>query len=588
MKTDNRLIRTTFQGLILINILSMLSGIACVMVDSIVTGRFLGTTAFTASGLLNPVVMICNLVGTLLGSGAGIICTRYMGMARADRVNQVFSIVLIVLVTAGCLFTLCLFGAAPAIAQMLGGKAGDPAIVGMIRNYLRGYAFGMMPMFLTMSMMSLMMLDNDQRRGMMATTTTLAADILFDLLNALVFHKGMLGMAVATSLSNVFGLLVMLSHFLRKNRILHFTMKGLKLSDMLEVIACGVSTAITTTCQALKGLFYNSLLLSIAGAGAVASYTVCNSTFSVVASVVVGMVVSSSTLCSLLYGEADRRSLTEGLGLAIRTVLVLLTVVAALIILFARPLAGLFLASTESDQLKLAATFIRFMSLQTWFAAISYPIGGAYQGTGHLKLTYFITILREGVFPILTVAVLGRAMGLAGFEAGLVLSGILVLAVCVLIPTFMNRRFSMTAENILLLPESFGAAPEDTYEVSMHSLEDVMTASGQTMDFARQKGETSRTAMMLSLFVEEMAKNTIEHGFPKGKEGNVDLRLVYDKGGWVLRLRDNGLPFDPVAWLKKNSKEDASSGIGIRMVTGLAKDVRYVPAMQLNNLTIVL
>lgn len=68
----------------------------------------------------------------------------------------------------------------------------------------------------------------------------------------------------------------------------------------------------------------------------------------------------------------------------------------------------------------------------------------------------------------------------------------------------------------------------------------------------------------------------------------MELRLVYNDTGKVIRFRDNGKPFDPVDWFKKNSNEDRASGMGIRMVMALAKDVTYVPSMQLNNLMIVL
>ena len=45
---------------------------------------------------------------------------------------------------------------------------------------------------------------------------------------------------------------------------------------------------------------------------------------------------------------------------------------------------------------------------------------------------------------------------------------------------------------------------------------------------------------------------------------------------------------DPLEWYKKNNPEDPYSALGIRMVMALAKDVVYVPSMDLNNLMIEL
>ena len=220
--------------------------------------------------------------------------------------------------------------------------------------------------------------------------------------------------------------------------------------------------------------------------------------------------------------------------------------------------------------------------------APNFSLGGAYQGIKRLKLNYMVTLMREVVFPIVSVYVFGKACGMKGFEAGLVVAGFLVLVSTFVIPAIINKRISLAPEELLLLPDDFGAKPEDVYEVSMHTLDDVMTASEEIMNFVQKKDGDKRTAFMLSLFAEEMPKNTIQYGFKEGKTGSVDLRLVYNEKGKVIWLRDNGKPFDPRDWLKKNSNEDTASGMGIRMVTAMAKDVSYIPSMELNNLVIVL
>ena len=46
--------------------------------------------------------------------------------------------------------------------------------------------------------------------------------------------------------------------------------------------------------------------------------------------------------------------------------------------------------------------------------------------------------------------------------------------------------------------------------------------------------------------------------------------------------------FDPLEWLEKNNPDNPSEGLGIRIIAGLAKDVRYIPSLGLNNLLIQL
>ena len=90
MERNDRLVSSTFKGILTVNIVSMVSAIAAVMVDAIVTGQFLGSDAVASVGLIQPVAMACNLLGTLFGPGLVIVCTRYMGMADIDRARQAF------------------------------------------------------------------------------------------------------------------------------------------------------------------------------------------------------------------------------------------------------------------------------------------------------------------------------------------------------------------------------------------------------------------------------------------------------------------------------------------------------------------
>ena len=587
MKTDTHLLNKMFRGILITNAISIVAGIACVMIDGIVTGQFLGADAVAASGLLQPVVMLINLVGGLLG-GVGVMCTRYMGKAQRDRVDQVFSIVMIAAAIYAVLSAVLVYALAPWLGQVLGAKTGSPEISDMIKDYLRGLAPGLFFMRFTMLLSGLMMLDNDKKRSMMAMGATLAADVAFDLANVLVFHGGMFGMAVATTLSNVVGFAVIMTHYLRKDRVIHFTTKGLKLRDLGDVALRGIPNGINMGCQAARVFCFNALLLSIADKTAVSGLSIATNAFSVIFALVLGMFVSTSVLSSLMYSEEDRRGLEHSITLAVKITVAVFVVLGAVIALFPRPLAMLFVNKSAIGALDQGTAFIRFWGIQFLFMAVTFPISGTYQGTGRLKESYLIDIMREGVLPISCVMILGKAFGIHGAEAGFALAGILAFAVAVFVPFIHNKKLPVRPKDFLILDDDFGAKPEELYEVSMHDISDVIAVSEEVRDFCIERGASKKQATMLALFIEEMAANTIEHGYDAGKKASVDLRLVFHDDSGVIRLRDDGKPFDPLRWLEKNSGDDPASGLGIRVVTGLAKSVQYMASMEMNNILIVL
>ena len=587
MKSDTHLLNKMFMGVLITNAISIVAGIACVMIDGIVTGQFLGADAVAASGLLQPVVMIINLVGGLLG-GVGVMCTRYMGKAQRDRVDQVFSIVMIVAAIYAVVSALLVYILAPWLGLVLGSKTGDPQIVKMISDYLRGFAPGLLFMRFTVLLSGIMMLDNDKKRSMMAMVSTLIADVVFDLLNVTVFNGGMFGMAVATSLSNVVGFAVIMTHYFRKDRVIHFTWKGLKLGDLVDVVLRGIPHGINMGCQALRTFVFNAFLLIIADKMAVTGLSIANNAFSVLFALVLGMFISASIISSLMYSEEDKHGLEQSITLAIKITAAVFVVIGILITLFPRPLSMLFVKPDAAAAVDQGASFIRCWGIQFMFMAISFPVSGTYQGTMHLKHSYIIDIMREGVLPIACVIGLGTAFGLRGAEFGFALAGILTFVLTLLIPFVCNKKFPFKPKGFLILSNDFGARPEELYEVTMHDMDEVIKTSEEVRSFCIERGAKKAKANMLALFIEEMAGNTVEHGYGKGKKASVDLRLVFHDDSGVIRLRDDGNPFDPVKWLEKNSGEDPASGLGIRVVTGLAQNVNYMASMEMNNLIIEL
>ena len=88
-----------------------------------------------------------------------------------------------------------------------------------------------------------------------------------------------------------------------------------------------------------------------------------------------------------------------------------------------------------------------------------------------------------------------------------------------------------------------------------------------------------------------MVANTVAYGGEKSKwidicltvEANPDGGEAKDKERLMLRLRDNGIPFDPTAYEYGDSDFEIH---GIELARKAAKEISYIRAMDLNNTTI--
>ncbi|MCR5342140.1 MAG: ATP-binding protein [Butyrivibrio sp.] len=588
MEKNDKLVSNTFRGILLVNVLSTVSSISAVMIDAIITGQFLGSGAVAAMGLIQPMVMLFNLLGAFFGPGVGIVCTRYMGKARLDRVVQVFTLVMIVMFSVAVAGAIVLFVFSKPLAVLIGSRTNDPDIINMIIDYFRGYSFGIPFVLLSICLNGLMMLDNDRKLGIKAVFTTLITDTIFDLLNVTVIHGGMGGMAVATSLSSVLGFLVLLTHFRKKERILFFRPSGLKFGDLKEVVLSSVPNGISVGSNAVRNFCFNVLILAIATKAEVTALSATNSAFSIIMALTIAFNVTTSTLCSLLFGEEDRKGIEAAFKISTKTAFMAFAVVMVVFMVAANGLAHVFIKSGDPSVISTTAFFIRCMSVQLFLASVAFPIAGVYQGTRHLKANYLLVIMRDMVFHVLSVSVLGKIFGIVGVGIGFITAGALGLLSCFVIPMCIKKKVPTKIDDLIMLKDDFGSKPENTFEASVSDTEGVMDVSTRVMDFYKAHKMDKRTSMFISLFVEEMLTNTIDHGYKDDREKNIDIRVIYGEDKQTIRIRDNGKPFDPVEWHKKNHPEDPASGLGIRMVMGFAKEVRYVPAMDMNNIMLIL
>lgn len=581
------LVDKTFNGLFIIMLVGMLSGMLCPIVDAVITGQFLGSDAVAATGLLAPVMSLTGVITVLFSTGTNQMCIRAVGKADLRRVNQIFSTMLLCSAALCAAAGILMFVLAAPISQGLGATAGLP-VVQFAADYLRGYAFGLLPMGISILVNTLLALDNDRNRVSVYTLVLLAADIALDLVNVLVVHGGMFGMALASSLSYLIAFGVTLLHFRKKDRILHFTPDNLNFGDVREVLMIGLAGVIPQGMHALRGLVCNYVLLRAGGAGALAAMSVASSALILYSAVTSSLQSITGSVTSLAYGEEDRTSLVRTLRVSLQIGYRVGLVFLILIVALAGPISTLFLNGGSEETHLQAMRFLRCTMLGNLFMLGCYSINGSLLGTRQLKLNYLVSILRDGLWPILCIALGGLLSGLRGIEAGLVLMGLLSLLSCCLIVWCANRKRPTSLADFLVLPDDFYLRPEDMFEASMQNLREVTEVSEQARLFCLKRGESAKTAQFAALFVEEMAGNTLRHGIKPGRSGVVELRMIFKPDKRMIRLRDNGKPFDPVKWLEQNHPEDPSSALGIRMIVGMADSVQYIHSMSLNNLMVFL
>lgn len=95
----------------------------------------------------------------------------------------------------------------------------------------------------------------------------------------------------------------------------------------------------------------------------------------------------------------------------------------------------------------------------------------------------------------------------------------------------------------------------------------------------------------IRLAVEEACMNLIEHGYPPGPPGPIELTIVGDAARVVVEIRDRAPPFDPASTrppdLDAGWKERRVGGLGWHLINQVMDEVRYESDAAGNRLTLV-
>ncbi|MCR5301309.1 MAG: ATP-binding protein [Lachnospiraceae bacterium] len=88
---------------------------------------------------------------------------------------------------------------------------------------------------------------------------------------------------------------------------------------------------------------------------------------------------------------------------------------------------------------------------------------------------------------------------------------------------------------------------------------------------------------LIGLFTEEICKNIVTYGFKNKRSDTIVIKMMIHGDGIFLNIKDNCVLFDPTRYYDtlRDQAEDKTSGIGIRMIMKLSKNVTYTTGFNL-------
>ena len=555
------------------------------IVSSIFASNFVGVEAMGAVGIYAPIGMLITSISTILVGGCVILCGEYMGKNQRDRMQNIFSLNLIwsLLISAVFIALFLLLGS----FDLTGFLTRDPAVRPLFDRYLIGQAIGVIPLMLGSSFAAFLSLENKARRTLIASVSYIAANIVLSYVFIQRLRMEAFGLALASALGMWVFLGVQAPFFLSGKSQMRIRVSDLSWGESGAILRIGLPGAASNVYQTVRGLIVNRLLELFVGTVGISAFAGANSLMGVFWAVPAGMLAVSRLMISVSVGEEDRQTLADVMRGMFRRYLPLQCGVSALLILCAVPLTRILFRDPAEPVYMMTVWGLRILPLCMPLSIICMHFTCYGQASCKQGLVHVLALLDGVVCVAAFTALLIRSLGMNSVYVANVLNGVVTTLVIVGYACLKNRRIPRNMEELMVIPASFGAPESERMDLSVRSMEEVVSISARVQSFCLSKGVDARRAYLAGLSLEEMAGNIVDHGFTKdNKRHAIDVRVVHKDEDVILRIKDDCVPFDPGMRRQLGEGDDLSKNIGIRMVFKIAREVQYQNILGLNVLTI--
>ena len=390
--------------------ISMLASALYDVLDGIIVGQLLGSTAFAAVNLAMPFVILAFAVGDLVGVGSAVPIAIALGAGDDDRANNVFTCAVLGIVLLGALLGAAFWFAAPAIMQALGASdalAADAVI------FLRVYAVGAPVTSLMFALDNFLRICGKIRGSLMLNVfmAVLGAIIEFTLVRFV--GLGVMGAALGYCLALAISACVGMVPFLRGSLKLRFVRPRPHAALVRQITAAGMPAFLNNVAGRVPSVLLNAALLAMGGEDAVAVYG--------------ALMYASGVIFPLLYGTCDALQPAVGYNLGagrvdrvvkiekrIFAVCAIISVSIA-VAMFAFPLqfTRLFIGNPSESILDLAKPAFRLFSIAYFVRWLPMATQSFYTAIERPKPASAFSLLESLVAPILALVVLWP-LGLTG------------------------------------------------------------------------------------------------------------------------------------------------------------------------------
>ena len=364
----------------------------------------LGTSATSAVGVNGSIDLLIMMAGSLLAAGAASYTSRLLGAKRDQHAREVLST---------CYFIALLLGIAVLVFgflfrdPLLFFLGANEEILPYSQQYIRYILLAAPFMATSFVLNQCLRSEGSATYSMIGMVSGAILNIGLDPLFIFTFGWGVAGASAATAISKLVSWIILMIPYWRGQTLLTIKLRQFRIraGDLKEVCAMGSASFFRTGLGTLAGILLNRIAVTF-GTSALAAISVSNRITMFMTSACLGFGQGFQPVAGYSWGAQRYDRVREGFRFSAWAAVIGITVIGALVAVFARPILLLF-TRDDAELMRIGVFSLRIQCLAMPFHAYGIIVNMMCAGIGKAIPALLLGTARQGIcfLPILPIMV---------------------------------------------------------------------------------------------------------------------------------------------------------------------------------------
>lgn len=423
-------------------LLGMFSGSVMNITDGMFVGQRVGSDALAAINIAAPVFMLVTGIALMFGIGASVRASISLAQGKTKEANREITTSLLVAVTVVTLLSAIILLNLDTMAYLFGST---DRLLPLVKEYMLWVTVGMPASCVLFAGMFYVRLDGAPKFAMWCEIIGAGLNILLDYVFIYPLNMGIMGAAIASSLSCLVGALLIMGYLIFFTKRIQlcslraaFGRSARWLQTTWQQVKLGLSGFLGEVAISLMLVLGNYVFGNLLGESGVAAYSIacyCSPLFFMINNAIAQ---SAQPIISYDYGARRWERVRHTLRLVLTVAIVCSVVMTTLIILLTDPLVSLFVKDDPITH-ALAVKGMPLFAVDLLFLAVNVTMIGYFQSIKRGTWATVFTTLRGYIFLMFSFIILPLVWGVPGAWLAIPVAEGLT-TVCIVLFIFSFRR----------------------------------------------------------------------------------------------------------------------------------------------------